>query len=131
MAFSAKPLTRSKTDFQFRALHPSPARGEGKFGVLHAHLERTRLCRIQFSPPPLWERGAERDFSFCRGTGERCSSHEGIVQRVTGGAHRANGIARAHRIEGLAQASDMDVDRSGLDIDVRTPHRIEQLLSAE
>ena len=42
-----------------------------------------------------------------------------------------SGRPRSSLVQRLAQAADVHVDRAGLDIDVRAPDRVEQLLAAE
>ena len=41
------------------------------------------------------------------------------------------GSAASSAAEGAAQAADVDVDGAGLDVDVRAPDRVEQLLARE
>jgi hypothetical protein len=53
------------------------------------------------------------------------------VQRVARGADGAYGVGGLVGGEGAAQAADMDVDRAGLDVDVRAPDRVQQLFAGE
>src|SRR5690242_1705100 len=59
------------------------------------------------------------------------SVHEGFVERITGGSDGANRVAFASGIERLAQPSDMHIDGACLDVNVRAPDCIKQLLAAE
>src|SRR4051812_17421943 len=54
-----------------------------------------------------------------------------LVERIACRANGADGIARTLDVHGLAQPADMHVNRARLDIDVRAPHRIQELLAAE
>src|SRR5277367_2632006 len=115
-------------------------KGEGK----HEHRSRyittahAMCCEIPFAleakhnrPLSPCGRGVQHSLFNSGKQQVRGSHHKRIVERIAGGAHCADGIARVVGVERLAQASDMDVDRARLDIDIRAPHGIEQLLAAE
>src|SRR5436305_3440619 len=54
-----------------------------------------------------------------------------IIEGVARAAHGADGINLVVAVERLAQAPDMHVDRALINIDVRAPHPVEQLLARE
>src|SRR6185312_9579134 len=56
---------------------------------------------------------------------------EAVVERVAGAADGADRVRLLAAIDGLAQPADMDVDGALVDIDVRAPDAIEQLLPRE
>src|ERR1700722_1546527 len=56
---------------------------------------------------------------------------EPIVERIAGAADGADRIDGVAAVERLAQPADMDVDGALVDIDVRAPHPVEQLLAGE
>ncbi len=57
------------------------------------------------------------------------SAPELLVERVAGRADGADRVFLALVVQRLAETADMDVDGARLDIDVRAPDRIEQLLA--
>src|SRR3954454_16203053 len=54
---------------------------------------------------------------------------EPLVERIAGAAHDADRIRGASTIERAAQPPDMHIDGALVDIDIATPHTIEQLLA--
>src|SRR6476646_10328243 len=54
-----------------------------------------------------------------------------VVERIARAAHGADRIGFGAAVEGLAQPPDMDIDGALVDIDVRAPHAVEQLLARE
>src|SRR5262245_46112562 len=56
---------------------------------------------------------------------------EAVVEGVAGAAHGANRVGLVAAIECLAQPPNMDVDGALVDIDVRAPDSVEQLLTRE
>src|SRR5258708_39715403 len=52
---------------------------------------------------------------------------EAVVERVARAADGADRVSLAAAVERLAQPADMDVDGALVDIDLRAPHRVEQL----
>ena len=54
-----------------------------------------------------------------------------MIDRVAGRADRAHDVGIAIRVQRFAQAADVDVDGPRLDIDIVTPHGVEQLLARE
>src|SRR5712672_2063807 len=56
---------------------------------------------------------------------------EAVVERIAGAAHGADRVRHAAAVERLAQASDVDVDRALVDIDIAAPDLVEQLLARE
>ena len=67
----------------------------------------------------------------CRSIAAYSPSREGLVERIARAAHGPDRIGLARQVEGLAQAADMHIHRSLVDIDVVSPHRVEQMLAAE
>src|ERR1051325_692907 len=65
--------------------------------------------------------------SFTRGISVRRA--EAVVERVAGATHRANRIGGVAAVDRLAQASDVDIHRALVDIDIGAPHAVEQLLA--
>jgi hypothetical protein len=63
---------------------------------------------------------------FLRGAPSAAKSFVEGVTRAANGADRFRAISD---IEGFAQASDMDIDRTFIDIDIAAPYGIEELLS--
>jgi hypothetical protein len=53
------------------------------------------------------------------------------IERIAGRAHGADRIHLGIAIERTAQATDVHIDGASLDVDIRTPDRIEQLLARE
>ena len=75
----------------------------------------------------------KRRFANCfNGSGSPRGRLGAGIQRVTGGAHGADGVfGDPLDAQRLAQAPDMDVDGARLDIDIRAPDRVQQLFAAE
>src|SRR5262249_37684815 len=71
--------------------------------------------------------------SISGGYGAGTSVHpaEPVVERVTRPAYGADGVGHMAAIDRLAQATNMDIDRSFVDVDIGAPDTIEQLLSRE
>src|SRR4051794_31699497 len=56
---------------------------------------------------------------------------EVIIEGISGASHGADRILLAGGIEQFSQASDMNVHRALVDVDVAAPDAVEQLLAAE
>src|SRR5258708_22392494 len=54
-----------------------------------------------------------------------------LIERVAGGADGADEVGLALAVERLAQAPYVHIDGARLDIDLRTPDRVQELLAAE
>ena len=64
------------------------------------------------------------------GRSERAQTlHRFGVQRVSRGADGADDVKLAVGVDRLAQTPDMYIDRTRLDMDVGTPHSVQQLLA--
>src|SRR3569833_2176155 len=70
------------------------------------------------------ERGEERKASTR-------DAAEAVVEGVARAAHGADRVGELAAVDRLAQAADVHVDRALVDIDIRTPDAVEQLLARE
>src|SRR4249919_2359354 len=58
-------------------------------------------------------------------------SAEAVIEGVTGLAHSADRVSHLAAVDRLAQPADMHIDGTFVDVDVRTPDPVEQLLAGK
>jgi len=100
------------------------ADGDRHCEVVHSAKERDSAGRGHTSPKTAQKREMRSSCS-------EPSVHpaETVVQRIAGAANGADRVGHVATIDRLAQTSDMHVDSALIDIDVRSPDPVEQLLA--